>query len=118
MEGQILAPAIMMANPRLQHLLSRFQDVVLYSSMVASVDVTLLLEGIDASIPASVRAPTRPCALLGCSPPYLVVGMATLLPLGLCKHYLLSGAHHQRLALLFSTSLECFVSSYAGWRGP
>ena len=92
--------------------------LLLYSSMVASVDVTLLLEGIDASIPASMRAPTRPCALLGCSPPHLVVGMATLLLLGLYKHYLLSGARHQRLALSFSTLLECFVSSYAGWRGP
>ena len=85
--------------------------------MVASMDVTLLLEGIDASIPAFVRAPTRPCALLGCSPPHLIIGMATLLPLGLFKYYLLSGARHQRLALLFSTSLECFASSYAGWRG-
>ena len=70
------------------------------------MDVTLLLEGIEASIVASMRAPTHPCALLGCSPPHLVVGMATLLPLGLCKHYLLSGARHQRLALSFFTSLE------------
>ena len=56
--------------------------------------ITTVNKGIDASIPTFVHAPTRPCALLGCSPPHLVVGMAILLPLGLCKHYLLSGARH------------------------
>ena len=55
--------------------------LVLYSSMVASVDVTLLLEDIDASTPAFVRALTRPYALLCCSLPILLLVWLTSYPL-------------------------------------
>jgi hypothetical protein len=86
--------------------------------MVASMDVTPHLEGIDASTPTSVHVRHGLVLSLIALPPHLVIGPATLLPFGFCKHYLLSGARHQWLALLSSRSLECFASSYAGLRGP
>jgi hypothetical protein len=93
-------------------------SLVLRLSMVASVDVTSLLEGIDTSTPAPIHAQrihvVSPIAL----PPHLIISLTTILPLGFCTQYLLSGAPHQRLALSSSRSLECFTSSYAGLWGP
>lgn len=54
--------------------------------MVASVDIHPLLDVIDASTPAS---PHTRCDLVLSSialPPYLVIGVVTLLPLGFYKH--------------------------------
>jgi hypothetical protein len=88
--------------------------------MVVSMNVTFLLEGIDISTPAPIC--TR--RVLAFSPvalpshPYLVIGLTTLLPLGLYTHHLLLGARHQCLHLLSSKSLEYLASSYAGLRGP
>ena len=85
-------------------------SLVLRSSMVAFVDVTSLLEDIDTSTPALIRdrcvlafslfdphlLPRRDLVhSLVALPPYLVVGLTTLQPLGFCKHYLLSCARHQ-----------------------
>jgi hypothetical protein len=51
-------------------------------------------------------------------PPHLVIGLTTLLPLGLSAQYLLSGARRQRLPLSFSSSFEWFASSYVRLREP
>jgi hypothetical protein len=84
-----------------------FMILVLRLSMVASMDVTSLLEGIDSSTPATNHAQR-----------IHVVSPIALLPLGFCTQYLLLGAPHQRLALSSPKSLECFTSSYAGLWGP
>jgi hypothetical protein len=61
-------------------------SLVLRSSMVTSVDVTPFLEGIDTSVPASVHAWRDLVLSLVALPPYLVIGLTTLLPLGFCTH--------------------------------
>jgi hypothetical protein len=86
--------------------------------MMAPVDVISLLEGINTSTPVPGRTWHDLVLSLVGLPPYLLVGLTTLLPLGFFKHYLLLSARHRRLALSSSTLLECSASLYAGLRRP
>lgn len=108
LHGGIAVPvhAIAKTNPSLLHLVGRsrgespsYPSLLLWSSMVASMDITYLPRGIDTGSLLPFVLGVSLCSPLLLFHPFSFFGLTTILSLGFFTHYLLSGARLQQVAM-------------------